>query len=77
MQERPVCLNCHEEIDDPVSLVFEAPCGHDTCPSAAWHGLCLMEWRENGREDQRRFMRFIRELLDRAHEMGMRPPDES
>lgn len=70
MQERPVCLDCREPVD-PASLVFEAPCGHDACPSAAFHGLCLMGWRENGRDDQRRFLRFIRELMDRAAEMGV------
>lgn len=74
MQERPVCFGCDEAVDDPVSMVFEAPCGHDTCPSAVFHGLCLMEWREKGRDNMRRFSRFIGELLGRAREMGVAPP---
>jgi hypothetical protein len=46
MQDRPVCFRCKDVIEH--STVFEAPCGadHDRCPSAAFHGLCLMEWRE-------------------------------
>lgn len=43
MQALAVCYECHEPVDDPL---FEAPCGHDGCPSAVFHGLCLMAWRE-------------------------------
>lgn len=44
MQDRPVCLRCAEPV--PHDPVYEAPCGHEGCPSAVFHGLCLMEWRE-------------------------------
>jgi hypothetical protein len=27
-------------------MVFEAPCGHDKCCSAVFHGICLFDWRE-------------------------------
>lgn len=61
MQDRPVCLRCDKRIDhDPV---FEAPCGHDRCPSAVFHGLCLMEWREA--RDQ-----FIQRLRKRFEQIG-------
>ena len=51
MQNRPVCFRCTEAIDqDPV---FEALCGHDTCPSACWHPLCLMEFRDMRAESGR------------------------
>lgn len=44
MQDRPVCFECVEVVEyDPV---YEALCGHDKCPSACFHGLCLMEFRD-------------------------------
>jgi hypothetical protein len=44
MQDRPICFECHRTVEyDPV---FEAVCGHDGCPSAVFHGLCLMAFRE-------------------------------
>lgn len=44
VQDVPVCFDC----TDPVQTipVYEAPCGHDTCASVVFHGLCLMHWRE-------------------------------
>lgn len=45
MQDRPVCFKCRELIEH--SPIFEAPCGHATCPSAVFHGLCLMEYRDH------------------------------
>jgi len=44
MQDRPICFKCHDVIEH--SPVFEPPCGHDRCASACFHGLCLMEWRD-------------------------------
>lgn len=44
MQDRPVCFKCTERIDQ--EPIYEALCGHDTCPSAVWHGICLMEFRD-------------------------------
>lgn len=44
MQDRPICFKCRTLIDH--SPVFEAPCGHDECSSAVFHGLCLMEFRD-------------------------------
>jgi hypothetical protein len=48
----PVCRGCHHPIE--YDAVFAPICGqkarhgddHVTCPSSAWHGYCLMEWRE-------------------------------
>lgn len=44
IQDRPVCFECKGIIEH--SPVFAAPCGHETCCSAVFHGLCLMEFRE-------------------------------
>lgn len=46
MQDIPRCFGCHDPVEhDPI---FESPCGpeHHGCPSAVWHGLCLMKYRE-------------------------------
>lgn len=48
MRDRPICFHCREVVEH--SPVFEAPCGHDQCASASWHGLCLMSWREHLQE---------------------------
>lgn len=59
LQERPICFffECMEVIEhDPV---FEAPCGHEDCPSAIFHGLCLMHWREFKEDMEREIMRFV------------------
>lgn len=61
LQERPICFhfNCAEPISRNDEIVFEAPCGHLECPSAAFHGVCLMEFREHREhilEEARRFV---------------------
>ena len=69
MQDRAVCWHCTEIIEhDPI---FEAPCGHDRCPSVVFHGLCLMEWREvrakieeHRREMHRRLVAWMRRHHD-------------
>lgn len=44
MRRYPICWDCEKEVsDDPI---FESICGHEDCPSAVFHGLCLMRWRE-------------------------------
>jgi hypothetical protein len=40
----PICFVCNEDI--PYAAVYAAPCDHATCPSAAWHGACLIDHRE-------------------------------
>ena len=44
VQAVPVCNACEKPITD--SVVYAATCDHDACPSACWHGVCLMEWRD-------------------------------
>lgn len=51
MQDRPVCFKCRETIEH--SPVYEAPCGHDTCSSAVFHGICLMEYRDQRNAGER------------------------
>ncbi len=62
VQTRPVCWHCGERVEhDPI---FAAPCDHDECPSAVFHGLCLMEWREHRNrleEAARDFFRMMQE----------------
>ena len=53
MQELPICFDCNTEIKS--EPVFEAPCGHDDCRSAVFHGLCLMEFREQRESATDRF----------------------
>lgn len=59
LQERPVCFfpDCFEVIDH--DMVFEAPCGHEDCPSATFHPLCLMQWREFKEDMEREIRRFL------------------
>lgn len=53
MQDRPICFKCREAIEqDPI---YEAPCGHDRCPSVCFHGLCLMEFRDEREQASQRF----------------------
>jgi hypothetical protein len=54
--DRPVCFWCawnerplSERLVAASDAVFEALCGHDGCPSAVFHGICLMEFREDAR----------------------------
>lgn len=67
--EVPLCFHCIEPIES--MPVFESPCGHDECPSAVFHGLCLMEYREHGRANMRKFSRYVHELMQRAEALGV------
>ena len=65
MRPHPICFNCEEEVDhDPI---YEAVCGHESCPSAVFHPLCLMEWREH----REKAMRVIKEFIQ-SHPMFRR-----
>lgn len=66
IHHKPICLGCEKPIDyDPV---FAPPlCEHDDCASAVFHGICLMEWREQVDEARKQaqkmaegFMRHIK-----------------
>lgn len=59
LQDVPVCFyfRCFEPVDR--DLVFEAPCGHEDCPSAVFHPLCLMHWREHRENMEREIQQFI------------------
>lgn len=72
MQGAPVCFNCDEAVS-AADAVFEAPCGHDEHPSAVWHGLCLMEWRENHEAAMRIMQTF---MADMEEFMGGLSPEE-
>lgn len=65
LQEQPVCFfpACGEVVDhDPV---FEAPCGHPAHPSAVFHPMCLMGWREYKDDMEREIKRFVSEHEER------------
>ena len=62
VQRIPVCFGCQEDVDmDPI---FEAPCGHERCPSVVFHGLCLMRWREIRDEIEERMARLRRAFFE-------------
>lgn len=62
-QEKPVCSACAEEITDTeVSLVFDSLCGHAECPSACWHPICLMEFREWRDAHQKKLREWLEHL---------------
>lgn len=66
MTPRAICFQCKEAVDyDPL---FESPCGHDECPSAVFHGLCLMEWREHREEIMKALTRWIQSHQERGSE---------
>jgi hypothetical protein len=44
-QNEPRGVGCKERIT-PAELVFAAMCGHETCPSTAWHYHHFMQARE-------------------------------
>ena len=63
MQTRAVCFHCVKTIDyDPV---FEAVCGHDECPSATFHGICLMEWRDLLQHAEKAYEKVRREYMEK------------
>lgn len=64
-QERPRCFGCCEIIEGEV--VYAALCGHDTCPSTAWHYHHFMQAREVAQEAERTggsLGRAVMHLLD-------------
>lgn len=72
MQQRPVCFNrrCGATIGRDDELFFEAPCGHHDCPSASFHGVCLMEWREYRDDRLAELKRFIEKHIPPGGEHG-------
>lgn len=50
MQDRPICFDCHEVVEH--SPIYEAPCGHDRCPSTVFHPICLMKFRDKRSEQE-------------------------
>lgn len=55
IQDRPICFGCEHAIES--GAIFAPPmCDHEGCPSASFHGTCLMEWREH-REKRRAQLR--------------------
>lgn len=59
IHERPRCWVCLETVEfDPI---FSAICDHDHCPSAVFHGICLMEWREHREAQVRALRKWVNE----------------
>lgn len=47
IQDRPVCFDCEERVTNLTDAVFAPPYLDDpTAPSAIFHPICLMRWRE-------------------------------
>lgn len=54
VQDVPRCFGCEEPVTH--DAVYAAPlCEHETCPTAVFHPLCLMEWREHAAERLEQF----------------------
>ena len=63
VQERPICWRCEAKVEyDPV---YAAPCDHESCPSAVFHGLCLMEWREERNRAEEALRDFFQSMNER------------
>lgn len=70
--DRPTCFWCiwnersaPEIFIRPADAVFESVCGHDECPTLTFHGLCLMEFRDDehfhyARERNNALIRWLR-----------------
>ena len=68
IHERPLCFAGDGVVThDPI---FAPVCGHEDCPSAVWHPLCLMSFRENSERQRQDMARFLQH-----HEIiiGIRP----
>lgn len=62
LHDRPRCWGCQEPVEyDPL---FASPCDHERCPSAVFHGLCLMEWREYREKRIAQIERWVAEHQD-------------
>lgn len=65
IQTFPRCFGCERQVE--YGAVYAPPtCDHEECPSAVFHGLCLMEWRERREQLQERareaFAAFLRHV---------------
>lgn len=65
LHDRPICWQCDLPIEGN-DFVFAAPCDHEECPSAVWHPLCLMEWRQHRDEALTKRQRWLEEHLVRV-----------
>jgi uncharacterized Fe-S center protein len=64
MQQYPVCWECEKPIE--YGAVFAAPCDHEDCMSACYHGICLMQWREKREEMHAQMMRWFRDHMQNS-----------
>lgn len=76
MQDRPICFDCDQAITANADMVFEAPCGHDGCASAVFHGLCLMTWREKRAEIFERIHRIIQAAQEHSPDCPEHPDNK-
>lgn len=62
IQDRPRCFVCEEPIE--YGAIYAPPmCDHEGCASACFHGVCLMEWRENRVEKMKQAREAITAFL--------------
>lgn len=57
LHDVPICFGCAKQVTH--DLVFAAICDHEECPSAVWHPLCLMDFRENRERRRQELGRFL------------------
>ena len=72
LQPVPICFVCREKVS-AADAVFEAPCGHEDHPSSVFHGLCLMDFRE----DRERVFNILRKHAEEFAEVMERLGFES
>lgn len=75
MQDRPVCFQCDEPVQTNAEMIFEAPCGHETCSSAVFHPLCLFDWRER-RQRYEEWFEQVRQRWIEQHQNHENSEDE-
>lgn len=75
MQDRPVCFQCDKSVETNAEMVFEAPCGHEDCSSAVFHGICLFDWREK-RSKIQEYFKEMRERFMRDHGLQQEEEEE-
>lgn len=69
IQDRPVCFDCCTPILTNDEIIWSPPMREDPLsPSASFHGVCLMRWRER-RETIRAQMESARQAFE-AHVNG-------
>lgn len=77
IQDLPICFDCQTRVNSLADAVF-APPWHDdpTFPSAAFHPLCLMRWRDRRHVARDAMLATLRLHFTGECECDLHEPDE-